>query len=824
MKLTILKSATALPRIAMALALATLAACSGGGAPTQETPVTVAPPVADYTGPAPATADVQAFKINVWENVKASNRCGACHGAGGQAPAFARNDDVNLAYQEAVRLVTLTQPEQSRLVTKVAGGHNCWLSQNSACGDTMTVWVRNWAGAVATGGKTISLRAPPDKTVGASKTFPTSSASFGSTVHPLLRQYCARCHASNAGTPQSPFFGDANVDAAYAAARSKINLDNPAQSRLAVRLGQEFHNCWNNDCAGSANQMRAAIQAFSDAIPLTQIDPSLVFSKALTLYDGTVAAGGNRSEANMIALWEFKTGMGTVAFDTSGVEPAVNLNFTGDVSWLGGWGIKVGAGGKAQGSTASSKKLADLIKSTGEYSVEAWVANANVMQEDAYVVSYSGGVNSRNFTLAQREYQYQAFARSSRTDANGGPALLTNADDEDAQASLQHLVMTYDPVNGTRLYVNGVFTGDADRNGGGTLADWDDSFAFVLGNETSGNRSWTGIVRLAAVHNRALTAPQIRQNFDAGVGERYFMLFNVSDLVNLPQSYMMFEAALYDSYSYLFSKPTFINLDGAARPDNIAIKGVRIGVNGLEAKVGQAFIPLNSTVTASNYTPATGQPLSDIGTIVGLEKGPESDLFFLTFEQIGSRTHTPTEPAPTPPAPPTDPAEVPSDIGLRTFEEISASMSAATGVPASRSEIRSTYDLVRQAMPVKETVEGFVASHQTGIAQLAIEYCNTLVEDTGLRATYFPGFDFSAPAASTFSTVGGRDAAFNPLLDRILGVNIASQPDRAQTRAQLDSLAARLTSCGGSCNADRTKTVVKAACSAALGSAVTLLQ
>ena len=156
----IFKSAIALRRYAALAVLATLAACSGG-APTQEQPVTQAPPVADYTGPAPATADVQAFKINVWENVKSGSRCGACHTASGQAPRFARTDDVNLAYQEAVQLVTLSQPDQSRLVTKVGGGHNCWLSQNSACADTMTVWVRNWAGSVSTGGKQIALKAPP---------------------------------------------------------------------------------------------------------------------------------------------------------------------------------------------------------------------------------------------------------------------------------------------------------------------------------------------------------------------------------------------------------------------------------------------------------------------------------------------------------------------------------------------------------------------------------------------------------------------------------------------------------------------------------------
>ena len=62
--------------LAAAAAVAVLAGCSSGGAPTVDNPVTSAPPVADYTGPASANADVQAFRINLWENIKANNRCG----------------------------------------------------------------------------------------------------------------------------------------------------------------------------------------------------------------------------------------------------------------------------------------------------------------------------------------------------------------------------------------------------------------------------------------------------------------------------------------------------------------------------------------------------------------------------------------------------------------------------------------------------------------------------------------------------------------------------------------------------------------------------
>src|SRR4051794_26271049 len=194
---------------ATAMAATMLAGCSGGGAPTVANPVTQAPTVPDYTGPASADGDVQAFRINLWENIKANNRCGGCHNAGGQTPQFARNDDVNLAYQAANTVVNLSQPDQSRMVQKVGGGHNCWLQSPAACADTLTVWIKNWAGASATGGTQIQLIAPDIKEVGGSKGFPatattqvssSSSLTFAtSQLYALVRNAgtanCVRCHS-----------------------------------------------------------------------------------------------------------------------------------------------------------------------------------------------------------------------------------------------------------------------------------------------------------------------------------------------------------------------------------------------------------------------------------------------------------------------------------------------------------------------------------------------------------------------------------------------------------------------------------------------------
>jgi hypothetical protein len=51
----------------------------GGGADTTENPVTTGPTAGPtYSGPAPATADIQAFRVAFWENVRGTNRCGNC--------------------------------------------------------------------------------------------------------------------------------------------------------------------------------------------------------------------------------------------------------------------------------------------------------------------------------------------------------------------------------------------------------------------------------------------------------------------------------------------------------------------------------------------------------------------------------------------------------------------------------------------------------------------------------------------------------------------------------------------------------------------------
>src|SRR6185437_1784521 len=234
------------------------------------------------------------------------------------------------------------------------------------------------------------------------------------------------------------------------------------------------------------------------------------------------------------------------------------------------------------------------------------------------------------------------------------------------------------------------FTADDDPSGGGSLANWDDTFALVLGNETTGDRQWLGEIRFLAIHDSALTPAQVLQNFNAGVGQKYFLLFDVSSIVGIPESYIMMTAEQYDNYSYLFFDPTFISLTANAQPQSIAVKGIRIGINGSIPTVGQSFSTVNTTIGGSAYSAADGQLLSNVGAVIGVDLGVTSDMLFLSFDQLGNQTHVYVDPVVPPNPPATDDTPQP-DLGVHTYAEVNASMSVVTGVPVTDSVVAALY-------------------------------------------------------------------------------------------------------------------------------------
>ena len=172
-----------------------------------------------------------------------------------------------------------------------------------------------------------------------------------------------------------------------------------------------------------------------------------------------------------------------------------------------------------------------------------------------------------------------------------------------------------------------------------------------------------------------------------------------------------------------------------------------------------------------------------------------------------------------------------ADVGLRNFDEINASMAAITRVRPEQADVDAVFETVRQQLPTVENIEGFLSAHQMAVSQLAIEYCNALVDNNGevSRTDYFPQFNFNETADNAFNTAAQRDRIIVPLLDRVMNTGLSTQPDPALVTSELDDLMLILTDCAngpspGCATARRTREVVKATCAAMLGSAAMLIQ
>jgi hypothetical protein len=655
----------------------------------------------------------------------------------------------------------------------------------------------------------------PSPTPGASDA--AMQAAFEQTVHPIVTQYCVACHAG-AG-PGTPHIASPDPATAYRQTwyNQKVSLASPSTSRLVRRLVADSHYCWS-DCAADGAQMQLAIEQWATLVAFNsgggQNVTGLV-SQNLTLADGFEDQGADRYSDNLIAFWDFKEGVGSVAHDSSGVAPAIDLALEGP-TLMSSYGIRVETG-RAIATQAASRKLYNILaepsRGTQQYTLEAWVANANVVQEGpARIVTYSANSGSRNFGLGQVTYYYNFRNRTVSPDINdnGNPALQTADADRDAQATLQHVVVTYDQYRGRRVYVNGAWTEDLDEIEPFPLWNWNESHRVVMGNDVDNDRPWQGTIRLVAIYKYALGDAQIRQNFDAGVGKRILMRFDVSRWAGTG-SYIEFVVSELDDYSYLFCQPSF----HAPSVTNARVGKLRVMVNGQSPVSGQGFVNVDTVVTA------TEQQLSPLCSVIQKDAGPLTDVFTIDFEYLAN-FQSPKAPPPIPPLPPRSFGDPLPSEGLRDFRRINESMAAVTGVSPNAALVRSTYDALAKQLPVTYDLRTFASAQQVAVTKLSLEYCDALVETANLRTAFFGNLvDFSAPATTAFGSQTTRNALVQRFVDRVFGVNVSYQPDFAEVQPVLDGLMDDLTAgCTAlTCDAERTRTVVKSLCAATLASA-----
>ena len=395
------------------------------------------------------------------------------------------------------------------------------------------------------------------------------------------------------------------------------------------------------------------------------------------------------------------------------------------------------------------------------------------MQEGpARIVSYTAPGGARNFALGQVTYYYNFRNRTVNPEINdsGTPALQTSDADQDLQATLQHVVITYDQYRGRRVYVNGAWTEDLDELEPFPLWNWDPNHEHRDGQLDRDDRPWQGSIRLVAIYKYALTDTQILQNFNAGVGKRILMRFDVSRWAGAG-AFLEFVVIEIDDYSYLFCQPAF----HSPSVSNARVGKLRVMVNGQAPVSGQGFVNVDTVVTS------TVQQISPLCSVIQKDAGPATDVFTIDFEYLAN-FQNPQAPPPIPPLPPrqfTDPLPL---EGLRDFRRINESMAAVTGVDPNTSAVRSTYDSLTKQLPVSHDLRTFASAQQVAVTKLSLEYCDALVETANLRSAFFGDVvDFDAPATTAFSSQATRDA----LIQRAGGSRLRCErlvPTRRQRR------------------------------------------
>ena len=119
------------------------------------------------------------------------------------------------------------------------------------------------------------------------------------------------------------------------------------------------------------------------------------------------------------------------------------------------------------------------------------------------------------------------------------------------------------------------------------------------------------------------------------------------------------------------------------------------------------------------------------------------------------------------------PGPVVADIGVKTFAQINSTLSALTGVPTTDAAVNATYQAVQQQLPPIPTLEAFSSANQVGIAQLAIQYCNEMVNNPTYLTQLLPGVTLSA---GLFSSQAGIDSVTGPLAAKVLGSGLNHSP------------------------------------------------
>ena len=220
-----------------------------------------------------------------------------------------------------------------------------------------------------------------------------------------------------------------------------------------------------------------------------------------------------RSREGLLALYNFCEPGGPVIRDRSGSSSPVHLRIEGlsGVQRLEG-GLRIVRDTRIV-SMAAPQGMVQAVRSSGAFSVEAWIVPVNDQQTGpARIVTLSRNGSERNFTLGQDGARFDVRCRTNKSNKNGIPSLASQ--EKAVVPELTHVLYTRSKDGVFRLYVNGVLNNEGRDDG--RLRAWKDVVEFGLGNEVNGGRLWKGTFYMVAMFDRALSADEVLGHFKAG--------------------------------------------------------------------------------------------------------------------------------------------------------------------------------------------------------------------------------------------------------------------------------------------------------------------
>ncbi len=214
------------------------------------------------------------------------------------------------------------------------------------------------------------------------------------------------------------------------------------------------------------------------------------------------------------ALYLFDERTGALVQDNSGHDDPIDLIIENPTStaWIDTGGLEIIIPGTRLSSGAPATRVIDACMESNAIAIEAWI-RPSAVQQTAPILSLASAPDSRNFALVQSGPLADARVRTSGTDNDGQPAVVTEQTAFTGQ--VVHLVYTRSGIDDIAdLWVDGQLY--ESETLGGSFLNWDITAQLAIANDVAGDTPWRGGLYLAAVYCRDLTPGDIWQNYTAG--------------------------------------------------------------------------------------------------------------------------------------------------------------------------------------------------------------------------------------------------------------------------------------------------------------------